>query len=48
MTGVDDPYEAPQRPELAIDTSELGVPQCVARIITGLQAAGTLPARATI
>jgi sulfate adenylyltransferase len=48
MTGVDDPYEAPRRPELAIDTSALDVPQCVARIIAGLQDSGVLPPRAAI
>jgi adenylylsulfate kinase-like enzyme len=48
MTGIDDPYEAPLRPELAIDTSALDVPQCVARIIAGLRESGNLPARAAI
>jgi sulfate adenylyltransferase len=32
MTGVDDPYEAPQRPELELDTSKLTVDECVSRI----------------
>ena len=32
MTGVDDPYEAPQQPELELDTSTLTVDECVGRI----------------
>ena len=30
FTGVDDPYEAPERPDLAIDTSRQTVPESVA------------------
>ena len=33
MTGIDDPYEAPQRPDLEIDTGSLTVDECV-RLIT--------------
>ncbi|MCE9620649.1 MAG: adenylyl-sulfate kinase [Planctomycetes bacterium] len=29
MTGIDDPYEAPQAPEVRLDTSTHSVPQCV-------------------
>ena len=46
MTGIDDPYEPPQRPELTIDTSALSVPECVAQVIAYQQGAGVLPARA--
>lgn len=44
MTGIDDPYEPPQRPELVIDTSALSVAGCVAQVITHLQGSGTLAA----
>ncbi len=43
MTGVDDPYEAPERPELALDTSGLSVEECVSRIIACLQLAAPGP-----
>lgn len=33
FTGVDDPYEAPTRPELVLDTSLLTVDECVSRIL---------------
>ncbi len=42
MTGVDDPYELPQQPELAIDTSSLDVPDAVDRVIACLRSAGVL------
>ena len=33
LTGLNDPYEAPQNPELVIDTSRLTVDEAVARIL---------------
>ena len=42
MTGVDDPYESPQHPELALDTSTLDVPHAVTRVIACLERAGVL------
>jgi adenylylsulfate kinase len=36
MTGIDDPYEAPQTPELTIDTSMLSVEQSVGKILSYL------------
>ena len=33
FTGVDDPFEAPERPELSIDTSKLKVEESVERIL---------------
>lgn len=36
FTGVSAPYEAPQQPELTIDTEHLSVEQCVAQIIEKL------------
>ena len=37
LTGVDDPYEGPQRPELELDTSKLSVDECVNRITAYLE-----------
>ena len=36
LTGVDDPYEAPHDPELALRTDELDVDSCVDRILAVL------------
>jgi sulfate adenylyltransferase len=40
FTGVDDPYEAPLNPEVTLDTSKLGVQECVDKIIDKLIALG--------
>lgn len=36
FTGIDDPYEPPENPEVTIDTSKLSVQQCVDQIINRL------------
>jgi adenylylsulfate kinase len=33
FTGIDDPYEPPERPELTLDTRALDVEQCVAKVL---------------
>ena len=33
FTGIDDPYEPPEHPELVLDTSRLSVGHAVARIL---------------
>jgi adenylylsulfate kinase len=33
FTGIDDPYEPPENPELTLDTRALNVEQCVARVL---------------
>lgn len=33
FTGIDDPYEPPEHPELTLDTRVLSVDQCVARVL---------------
>ena len=33
FTGLDDPYEPPERPELTLDTRVLTVDQCVAKVL---------------
>ncbi len=36
FTGIDSPYEAPERPELAIDTERVPVEECVDQVLTYL------------
>lgn len=38
FTGITSPYEVPDQPEIALDTSRLSVQQCVEQLITYLQA----------
>ena len=33
FTGIDDPYEPPEHPELTLDTRALSVDQCVAQVL---------------
>ena len=33
MTGLTAPYEAPENPELTVDTNRMGLDQCVDRLI---------------
>jgi sulfate adenylyltransferase len=40
FTGVSDPYEAPDNPELAIGTSNVGVDEAVLRIMLKLERMG--------
>lgn len=42
FTGVSDPYEIPESPELAIDTSDIGVDEAVQRILLKLEREGYL------
>ncbi len=42
FTGVSDPYEVPEHPELAIDTSDVGVDEAVQRILLKLEREGYL------
>jgi adenylylsulfate kinase len=37
FTGLDDPYEAPEQPELRIDTSEIGVSAAADLVLAGLE-----------
>jgi len=37
FTGIDDPYEAPIRPEVVIDTREVGVEQATGRVLEHLK-----------
>jgi adenylylsulfate kinase len=43
FTGIDDPYEAPQNPEIHLRTDQQSLEQEVAQIIEQLQARGLIP-----
>ena len=45
FTGIDDPYEAPIKPEVKIDTSELSVNECAKAILDYLVAEGIVQPR---
>ncbi|MFZ1343905.1 bifunctional sulfate adenylyltransferase/adenylylsulfate kinase [Thiothrix eikelboomii] len=40
FTGIDDPYEAPERPELKLDTSEVTPDECAHKILLTLERLG--------
>ncbi len=42
FTGIDDPYEAPESPEIELKTDELPIDQAVARCVEALVAAGII------
>lgn len=46
FTGVSDPYEPPEAPELELRTEQLPLDECVARVLAALRARGLLAAEA--
>ncbi len=40
FTGIDDPYEAPQKPEIVIDTAELSAEEATLKVILHLESEG--------
>ena len=42
-TGIDSPYEAPETPELVIDTDTLNIEQSASAVLKLLQERGMLP-----
>ena len=44
FTGIDDPYEAPERPELLLRTDQLSVAESVAKLLESLERRGCLGA----
>jgi adenylyl-sulfate kinase len=42
FTGVDDPYEAPEDPELVVDTERLSPQECLERLVAKLEELGYL------
>ena len=45
FTGISAPYEAPERPELVLDTGKDGPEECVERVLTYLEKSGYLSSR---
>jgi adenylylsulfate kinase len=46
FTGIDDPYEAPENPELDLPTHELSVEESVVKLVGMLEDAGVIPKQA--
>ena len=44
FTGISSPYEAPEQPELRIDTGSQSLEDCVQQVLAHLQAVGVIPA----
>lgn len=42
FTGISAPYEPPSHPEIELQTNQLGVTECVSRVLTTLKSAGFL------
>jgi adenylylsulfate kinase len=47
FTAISSPYEAPLHPELSLDTSRLGIAECVERVLARLRSGGVLARRAS-
>jgi adenylylsulfate kinase len=43
FTGISSPYEAPEHPELRIDTGRQSLEECVLQVLTHLQQVGVIP-----
>lgn len=43
FTGIDSPYEAPEQPDVMLPASEIGIDDCVARLVDFLRARGNIP-----
>ncbi|HEX6208752.1 MAG TPA: adenylyl-sulfate kinase [Actinomycetota bacterium] len=44
FTGVSDPYEAPESPEILVDTERFSIEECLDQIVARLEELGHLPA----
>jgi adenylyl-sulfate kinase len=44
FTGVDDPYEAPENPEVLVDTEQLSAEECASAVLSKLEELGYLKA----
>jgi adenylylsulfate kinase len=44
FTGISSPYEAPEHPELRIDTGSQSLEDCVQQVLASLQQVGVIPA----
>ena len=47
FTGVSDPYEAPENPDVIVDSGTQSVEESVALVLAAIEASGLLPAPAT-
>ena len=47
FTGVDDPYEAPERAEIVVDTEGISAEESAAQVIGRLEELGLVPAKVT-
>jgi adenylylsulfate kinase len=47
FTGVDDPYEAPEHPEITVDTTRMTAAQSAAYVVSELERLGWLPTPAS-
>jgi bifunctional enzyme CysN/CysC len=47
FTGIDSPYEAPEKPEIRLDTTQLTAEAAAARVIAHLREAGIISAGST-
>lgn len=47
FTGIDDPYEAPEKPEIHLDTSEMTLEQEVGKVLAELEVRGIIGAQAS-
>lgn len=43
FTGVDDPYERPENPDVRLDTAGTSIEHCVSQVITALEERGLVP-----
>ena len=43
FTGIDDPYEEPENPEIVVETDKLSIEECVERIMSYLEQRGLVP-----
>lgn len=44
FTGIDDPYESPEKPEMVLSAADKSVPECVAEVLGYLESKGYLKA----
>ena len=43
FTGIDSPYEVPEQPDVTLPAGEIGIDDCVARLVDFLQGRGNIP-----
>lgn len=43
FTGIDSPYEEPEKPEITVNTAELGIPEAVSQVMAYLESHSIIP-----